>query len=129
MSEWEREVERRALTDLALNPDASPHRLDRTGSDEQPNPCPLGLAGQDIAQPREALEDPLPVPNGDPGALVGDRQSRVPVRAIEVHTDLAVGASELHGVLDQMLDRMAHALSVGPDDEWALLGRDHRSLV
>src|SRR5262249_42056413 len=110
---WELEPEPRAVPGCARDGDRAAVGLDDGADDGQPETrSRLAPAGAS----REALEDAREIPVGDPRARVLDAEDRLLASAAALDQDGVASVGDLHGVLDQCVERGCQALSICHDD-------------
>src|SRR5712692_294020 len=113
----QRDVERRALADLALGPDAPAVLLDDSPADEEPKAHAVELAVVDVRRAREPFEDVREVRRRDADARISYRDARLAVLLPDPDGDRRVVRAVLARVLDEVLHHLLDASSVvDPDD-------------
>src|SRR4029078_9796836 len=107
---------------LAVDPDAPAVRLDDALGDRE---AETGAEAGRAARLPEPLEDVRELELGDPGAAVGDREDDLFAAPLDRERDRSTRSRELHGVAEQVLEHLLHALAVAQDLDLfsGLLGR------
>src|SRR5438445_4464754 len=115
-------MERRALADLALGPDAPAMLLDDPAADEEPEAHAVKAAIVDVRSARETIEDVGQIRRRDADPAVFHRQPRLAVLLPHLDRDRVVIRTVLARVFEQVLQQLLDASTIpDADDRIALL--------
>src|SRR5712692_1527078 len=115
-------MERRALADLTLGPDAPAMLLDDPAADEEPEAHAVEAAIVDVRSARETIEDVRQIGCGDTDPAVLHREPRLALLLPHPHGDRVAVWTVFARVLEQVLQQLLDASPIPhADDRIALL--------
>src|SRR5260370_8037365 len=119
--QWNREMERRTMTNRAFDPDLAAMHLNDLLNDREAQAGPGYRLGRAASDPPEALEDMLDLVRGDAQAGVGHADECKPA----VRTGRKGHSPAVRRVLDRVVDQVCHDL----DEPVAVAGDDGQSRI